>query len=220
MPSEESKIGPITDVMLALAMNHPGPEWLPKELESTYVFARHEHRKQFRKYTREPYIVHPIDVLRRMLDGIEQVSANPLSATVLFQRMLPVLKGCLLHDTVEDCGTSFTTIEKEFGSETAEAVFWVTDTLTKAQGNRETRKRLESARIAAAPLSARCLKLCDIASNTASITEHDKDFAVPYLREKSHLLNLMKNVPEGEDAGVVALFHYLMAKAVANTAVL
>jgi (p)ppGpp synthase/HD superfamily hydrolase len=162
--------------------------------------------------------VHPLDVLHRMLIGIKNVSANPVIEARLMQEFDAALKGCLLHDTVEDCEVSLTTIEREFGTATAETVFWVTDTLTSKQGNRGTRKRLEALRVGNAPIMARCMKLCDIASNTNSIVENDADFAVVYIKEKAFLLDNMKR-PESEGSAIAALFYNLLSVAVANTAV-
>jgi hypothetical protein len=39
--------------------------------------------------------------------------------------------------------------------------------------------------------SAKLIKLCDLIDNTRSITEHDPDFAVTYLREKADVLEAM-----------------------------
>lgn len=212
---------PVTPEMLALAANFPAPAWLPQALVPAFEFAREAHKNQFRKYTGDPYIVHPLDVVHRMIEGIKAVSCNAIIEARLTEQMLPTLKACLLHDVVEDCEVSLSTIEKEFGFEVAEAVFWVTDTLTSAQGNRATRKRLEAARIAAAPLKFRCLKLCDLGSNTESIVTHDPDFAGVYIKEKAFLLSIIGNVNEESEApALVALFFALMSKAVANTAVL
>lgn len=221
MPSEESKLLPVTPAMLEAAANFKAPEWLPKDLVSTFEFARNAHKTQFRKYTGDPYIVHPIDVLHRMIKAIEQVAQSDAKKAVFMEAMRPYMQACLLHDTVEDCGVSLTTIEKEFNDNVAEAVYWVTDTLTKEQGNRRTRKRLEALRIAHAPLAARCVKLCDIASNTESIVEFDPNFAVAYIHEKADLLKIMTHIDEeAEFDFVIALFYNLMGKAAANTAVL
>jgi (p)ppGpp synthase/HD superfamily hydrolase len=215
-----TELAPITKVDIATAANWPAPSWLPANLVGAYEFAREAHKNQRRKYTGEPYIVHPLDVLHRMLIGIKNVSANAVIEARLLQELLPVLKGCLLHDTVEDCDVSLTTIEREFGIETANIVFWVTDTLTSAQGNRGTRKRLEAMRIGHAPIGARCLKLCDIGSNTNSIVENDADFAVVYIHEKAFLLSNMDQPADFDGRAMEALFYNLMSVALANTAVI
>ena len=164
--------------------------------------------KEMRRKSGEPYIYHPIAVAQICAEEIGLGTTSIVCA--------------LLHDTVEDCGVSLTTIEKEFGQATAEAVFWVTDTLTSAQGNRQTRKRLESLRLAAAPVRVRCLKLCDIISNTTSIVENDPDFAVVYIREKAHLLSLLSQnlLNPSEIPGMTSLFYNLLSKATANTSVI
>lgn len=190
------------------------PEWMPEEFREAFEFARGAHVKQIRKYTGDPYIVHPVDVMKRVFDGIVDTTSSDADQHHLMILMGPVLKGSLLHDTVEDCGVSLTEIEKRFGPEVAEVVFWVTDTLTQDQGNRETRKRLEALRVAAAPTAVQCLKLADIASNTSSIVEHDADFAVVYLKEKHRMMRLMA---EGDyrpvDAHIKKLFQHLFRQA-------
>lgn len=209
---------PVTPEMKAWAEAYPKPRWLPEKLVPAFEFAREAHKNQFRKYTGEPYIIHPLDVVRRMIEGIYRVSTSANSHLKLTAEMEHVLVACLLHDVVEDCGVSLSTIEKEFGFEVAEAVYWVTDTLTSAQGNRGTRKRLEAARIAAAPLKYRCLKLCDMASNTQSIVACDPDFAVVYIKEKAFLLSIITKFNEEQEGyALAALFYALMGQAVANT---
>lgn len=205
------------DHVMKTARDFPMPEWMPEEFRATFEFARAAHVPQIRKYTGDPYIVHPIDVFRRLQEGIRRACVSPTDEAYLRVRMTPVLHAALLHDTVEDCGTSLTEIEKLFGPEVAECVFWVTDTLTQKQGNRETRKRLEALRIAAAPTAVQCLKLADIASNTTSIVEHDTDFAVVYLKEKHHMMRQMMTKGFGaHDRRVQDLFTFMYRQALDN----
>ena len=58
-------------------------------------------------------------------------------------------------------------------------------------GNRATRKRLSCEGLAAASGEVQTIKLADLISNTASIVEHDPDFARVYLKEKAALLRAM-----------------------------
>lgn len=168
------------------------PEWMPDSLTRAFEFARDAHRKQARKYTGEPYIVHPVDVCHRLWVAIENLlPVVGAGASQLVSDWSPALKAALLHDTVEDCGVTFQKIEMEFGPRVAELVYWLTDTITPEQGNRAMRKKLEALRLSRAPVMAQIVKLCDLASNTESIVAHDPDFAVTYLKEKAHVLHML-----------------------------
>ncbi len=142
-----------------------------------FHFACHAHREQVRKYSGEPYIYHPIEV-----------------ATILFESFPDnpppdgVLSAALLHDVVEDCGITFTELRREFGEVVASLVMQLTDLITTAQGNRETRKVLEADRLRWSCPAAQTIKIADMISNTISIVANDKDFAVVYLSEKRRAL--------------------------------
>ncbi len=80
-------------------------------LRRAYLFSAREHRGQVRK-SGEPYLVHPLEVA----NILAELKLDPIC----------VVTG-LLHDIVEDTGTSIDTIEEYFGSEVAHLV----DGLTK-----------------------------------------------------------------------------------------
>jgi (p)ppGpp synthase/HD superfamily hydrolase len=131
---------------------------------------------QLRKYTYEPYIVHPAEVagIVASIGGTEsQVAA------------------AWLHDVVEDTGVTIEVIRAEFGDEIATLVGWLTDVSRPEQGNRAVRKAIDRAHTAAAPGAAQTVKLADLISNTRSIVAHDAKFAETYLSEKRELLKVM-----------------------------
>jgi (p)ppGpp synthase/HD superfamily hydrolase len=131
---------------------------------------------QLRKYTYEPYIVHPAEVagIVASIGGTEsQIAA------------------AWLHDVVEDTGVTIEVIRAEFGDEIATLVGWLTDVSRPEQGNRAVRKAIDRAHTAAAPGAAQTVKLADLISNTRSIVEHDAKFAETYLSEKRELLKVM-----------------------------
>lgn len=149
-------------------------------VERALTFARtaHDAVSQRRKYTGEPYIVHPIAV----------------AATVARVRHTDVmLAAALLHDTVEDTRVTLDDIEREFGAEVRDLVYWLTDISTLADGNRATRKALDRTHIGRAPTSAKTIKLADLLDNTVSIVAHDSVFAPIYLREKEALLEVLQD---------------------------
>ena len=149
-------------------------------VEKAKVFATAAHAAvgQVRKYTGEPYIVHPLEVM---------------SFVATFEHTDAMLAAAVLHDVVEDTGVSIELIESEFGSDVAELVSWLTDVSQPSDGNRAKRKQIDREHSALAPGDAQTIKLCDLWSNTKSIVEYDKDFAVVYLKEKRLLLDALTN---------------------------
>ena len=147
-------------------------------VERARVFATAAHAAvaQLRKYTNEPYIVHPAEV-------VSIVRSVPHTDEML--------AAAWLHDTVEDTGVTLETIRAEFGDKVAELVGWLTDVSRPDHGNRAARKAVDRAHSAAAPAAAQTVKLADLISNTRSILEHDQKFAKTYLEEKRLLLEVM-----------------------------
>jgi len=147
-------------------------------VEKARVFATAAHAavSQLRKYTHEPYIVHPTEVV----SIVRTVPHTPA-----------MLAAAWLHDVVEDTGVPIETIRTEFGEEVAELVGWLTDVSRPEQGNRSVRKAIDRAHTAMAPAAAQTVKLADLISNSRSIMAHDPKFAVTYLAEKRQLLAVM-----------------------------
>lgn len=147
-------------------------------VERARVFATAAHAAvaQLRKYTNEPYIVHPAEVV----SIVRSVPHTP-----------EMLAAAWLHDTVEDTGVTLETVRAEFGDTVAELVGWLTDVSRPDHGNRAARKAVDRAHSAAAPAEAQTVKLADLISNTRSILEHDEKFARTYLEEKRLLLEVM-----------------------------
>lgn len=139
---------------------------------------------QKRKYTNEPYIVHPREVMFLLKDALSQESKvySPLDVEA-------VLAAALLHDTVEDTELTGDDIQHHFGLKVREFVMQVTDVSKSSDGNRKVRKEKDLNHLARASPLGKSLKLCDLISNTRSIVTHDKTFAKTYLQEKTDLLN-------------------------------
>ena len=147
-------------------------------VERARVFATAAHAavKQVRKYTFEPYIVHPAEVAS-------------IVATV--PHTDEMLAAAWLHDTVEDTGVTIVDIQAEFGNKVAELVGWLTDVSTPEQGNRAVRKAIDREHTAMAPAAAATVKLADLIANSRSILAHDPAFARVYLEEKRMLLEVL-----------------------------
>jgi (p)ppGpp synthase/HD superfamily hydrolase len=146
--------------------------------EHARIFATAAHAAvgQLRKYTNEPYIVHPAEVVS-IVRSVPHTEAMVAAAW--------------LHDVVEDTGVTIETVRAEFGEEVADLVGWLTDVSRPEDGNRAHRKARDREHTAAAPAEAQTVKLADLISNTRSIMAHDPKFAVTYLEEKQALLAVM-----------------------------
>jgi len=142
-----------------------------------YAMAAHASVGQLRKYTNEPYIVHPGEVAA-IVAGVPGSTEDMVAAA-------------WLHDVVEDTGCTFTDIHMAFGIDIATLVGWLTDVSKPEDGNRAHRKALDRAHTADAPAEAQTIKLADLISNSRSIMAHDPAFAKTYLEEKRLLLAVM-----------------------------
>tara|TARA_B100001094_G_scaffold251890_1_gene249809 strand:+ start:183 stop:698 length:516 start_codon:yes stop_codon:yes gene_type:complete len=139
-------------------------------------FATEAHKGQVRKYTGEPYIVHPIEVMGL----VKQVVDDP-----------EMQAAALLHDVVEDTPVSIKEIKDEFGPRVAALVSDLTDVSKPEDGNRAVRKELDRQHSAQASPEAQTIKLADLINNSKSIMEHDPKFAKVYMREKTALLEVL-----------------------------
>jgi (p)ppGpp synthase/HD superfamily hydrolase len=146
------------------------------ERARVFATAAHAAVAQLRKYTNEPYIVHPTEVVQilKTVDHTDEMIA-----------------AAWLHDVVEDTGVTLETVRAEFGQEVADLVGWLTDVSRPDHGNRAQRKAVDRAHTASAPAEAQTIKCCDLISNTRSIMAHDPKFAQTYLAEKRLLLEVM-----------------------------
>lgn len=163
-------------------------------------FAREAHASvdQKRKYTGEPYIVHPIrvaELVKKFGGTTEQVCA------------------AFLHDVVEDVepytydfhfgdGNLFKTKIHELlddsnvdADKVIQIVFDLTDEFIKEKypdKNRRTRKALEVEHKKNISPESKMVKLCDVIDNTEDISKNDKNFAKVYLKEIQELMTALK----------------------------
>ncbi len=146
-------------------------------VEKALLFATLKHKGQVRKYTGEPYINHPIEVMNIVMS---------------VPHTTEMLCAALLHDVVEDCGVTTYDIESEgFGREVRSMVNKLSDISKPENGNRMIRKELDRWWISNACANTKTIKLADLISNSKSICEHDKDFAKVYIKEKELLLEVL-----------------------------
>jgi len=144
---------------------------------SQFAKAAHSAIDQRRKYTREPYIVHPAAVAK-LVASVSDDEAMICAAW--------------LHDVVEDTAVTIVEIEIDFGDDIAALVADLTDVSTVADGNREARKLIDLKHTKAASPRAKTVKLADLIDNTTSIQHHDPGFAKIYMAEKRRLLEVLR----------------------------
>lgn len=143
-----------------------------------FAQAAHGATGQVRRYTGEPYIEHPAEVVALLK-----------RAGVTDDAMLAA---AWLHDVVEDTQVPPDMIRREFGL----LVFTMVVDLTNVQrslGNRTTRKALDRVRLSAASSETQSVKLADLISNTRSIREHDPKFWPVYRAEALALLDVLRD---------------------------
>jgi (p)ppGpp synthase/HD superfamily hydrolase len=146
-------------------------------VEQAIEFAGNAHRNQTRKYTKEPYIVHPRKVGR-------------IVATV--NKDAKVVAAAILHDVVEDTPVTIEEIENEFGKRVAKLVAEVTDLPAPKGSTRDERVARNRGHLSHASPEGQTIKLADIIHNTRDIAEHDPKFAKRYMKEKRDQLTVLK----------------------------
>lgn len=144
--------------------------------EEALKFATKAHRNQKRRYTGEPYIVHPIAVseLVRTVSHTEEM-----------------LAAAVLHDVVEDTEHTLEEIRENFGEEVANLVFFLTDVSRPEDGNRATRKEMDALHYAKGPSESQTIKVADLIDNTKNISTLDNKFWEVYKIEKMRSLDLL-----------------------------
>ncbi len=131
-----------------------------KILLEAAAFAARKHTGQKRKgKAGEPYINHPLEVanLLASVGGVEDPD---------------VLTAALLHDTVEDTGTTRGEIAERFSPAVADIVMEVTDDKSLPK---QERKRLQVEHAPHLSVKAKLVKLADKISNITDIMERPPD---------------------------------------------
>mgnify|MGYP000037361304 CR=1 FL=1 len=148
-------------------------------LARVYATAAHAAVGQRRKYTDQPYIVHParVAVTVAKFGGTDEMIA-----------------AAYLHDVVEDTGVSIVDIQDMFGTDVALIVDGLTDVSKPEDGNRAVRKGIDATRLSLASKDAQIIKLADLIDNSDDIVANDPSFGKVFLKEKAHLLDVMDKV--------------------------
>ena len=143
-----------------------------------YEYAKEAHGDQKRKYTDEPYIIHPVAVAKIVASVTEDCE---------------MICAALLHDVVEDTDRTLKDIKDNFGYTIAKLVEELTDISKPEDGNRRTRKTIDRDHIADASVRGKTVKLANLIHNSESIQQYDTDFSVVYFREVGLLLGVLSD---------------------------
>ena len=149
--------------------------------QTALVFATAAHAAvgQMRKYTDDPYIVHPIRVA---------------TTVAKFGGTDEMIAAAYLHDVVEDTGVSIVDIQDMFGTDVALIVDGLTDVSVPEDGNRAVRKAMDRAHSANASYEAQFVKCADIMDNAHDIGDNDPSFNVVYRKEMLLLIQVLDKV--------------------------
>ena len=148
-----------------------------KLIQEALMLAIKAHDGQRRKYTGEPYSMHPIGVSKI----VETVEHTP-----------EMIAAALLHDVVEDTDVTFREIKDNFGSTVADYVHYCTNVSEKDDGNRKFRKKMDADHFALGPAESQTIKVADLIHNSQTIIPHDqKFFHKAYKYEKQYMMDVL-----------------------------
>ena len=140
-------------------------------IDRAIEFAAKAHEGQFRKGTRRPYIVHPIevgDIVSTMTQDEEMISA------------------AILHDTIEDCeGVTAEILRQEFGERVTRLV------LGESEDKSKTWMERKSTTIEKLKTESRELQMIGLADKLSNMRDIDRDY--PMYGEKFWDRFRMKN---------------------------
>ncbi|MCL7744368.1 HD domain-containing protein [Guyparkeria hydrothermalis] len=133
------------------------------------------HDGQVRRYTGEPFVLHPVAVAH----VASEYERDPL-----------VLAAALLHDVVEDTEVTASDLASRFPASVVRMVLSLTNPSQPTDGDRASRKAIDHAHVVRADSRSQTIKYADVFLNVRSIAQHDPDFAKHvYLPQKASLIN-------------------------------
>lgn len=144
-------------------------------MEEIIEFIKNKHAGKMRKFSKEPYSVHPI----RVAETLKQMNENN-----------NLIKAAYLHDTIEDTNTTFEEISEKFGLKVANLVKELTSdqSAIKEMGKAQyLTKKMNSM-----SMEALTLKLADRLDNVSDLNASDLEFTRKYLKETQFILDHLK----------------------------
>lgn len=147
---------------------------MEKEIKSAHAVAHMAHLGQTRKFTGEPYIIHPqetLEILWEITNG---------------ERPFEEYQAALLHDVVEDTAVTMNDVEHDFGEKVGNLVF----ELTTDKKSKELKAVHLARKMSAMTESALDIKLCDRLSNIIGLedTRIPNSFVKRYVLETHFIL--------------------------------
>lgn len=150
--------------------------------EQAARFAEEAHEGQFRKYTNEPYIVHPKRVAQKVY--------------LYKNSTLDMLYAAYLHDTIEDCGVSYDTLKDKFCKSVADLVLELTNPSKKfPELVRKDRKSLDVRHLKTISKEAKIIKFFDRIDNLNDIPKTES-FLQVYKRESLDVAEALRDADE------------------------
>jgi (p)ppGpp synthase/HD superfamily hydrolase len=148
-----------------------------------FTINAHNSVNQKRKYTGEPYHVHP----ERVANLVAAVTSDT-----------EIIAAAWLHDVLEDVAPknpefNEDAILKTFGPRVLKLVIELTDISKPEDGNRAARKALDRLHLSKACPDAMTVKLADMIDNIFYFSEHDPHFARVFRREAKLTLPFLKS---------------------------
>ncbi len=143
-------------------------------------YAEQAHYGQFRKYTGEPYIVHPERVALRVSAYTEDQN---------------VIDAAWLHDVIEDCDISYDQLENYFNGEVAWLVLCLTNKSKDFDLNRTQRKALDRSMIRGKGPKVHLIKVIDRIDNLQDIDQRSGSFGQLYAKESLALADALIDAP-------------------------
>lgn len=150
-------------------------------------FAHEAHAGQVRKYTGEPYLFHPIEVMHT----VEITTYGSWSQPIRERAMC----AAVLHDVVEDTSRTLADVDAHFGTVVAQWVAGLTAPSKLEDGNREARRQIDLAHLYDNNEYVHTIKCADIISNVKDFAAvcPDKRFAKQYTGEKWDAVRACRN---------------------------
>lgn len=149
-------------------------------IEKAKLFATEAHNtsKVMRKYSRNPYIIHPQAVVSTLVSYTEDPE---------------ILAAAWLHDVIEDTNVTELDLRAEFGDTITDMVVELTPPSKDEFPDRKVRKIMENEQVKKYSQRAKLIKLADIFDNIGDVRVNDPEFAKIYLPEKLVQLELLRD---------------------------
>lgn len=159
--------------------------------ENAKWLAHEAHEGQFRKFTGEPYIVHPKQVH-------DKVAVFCESKKLPEEKKQLMKRSSWLHDVEEDCPQiSHERIVSETDIETLNLVLELTNPSKGSKEPRAVRKKMDRDHLATVSWEAKVIKLCDRIVNLSDMQKcPDKSFIALYAKESRALLEVLRGTDQ------------------------